>query len=182
MNTEKYAPQGDSEPVEVVDGHGRLLAVVSAAEAHRQSLPHRAALVLFYSGSGKLVLARRPAVSPSYPGRFDLTARGHVRPGEAAQDAATRLAESAFPGLAGAPAFHRLLPPTNGTGFEAVAIFRCRLQTEPGHAAGSGGAVTPDTLEIGSEELAALAVDFRELFAPGVIAAFERGTLFGDGV
>lgn len=185
MNPGKNASQGDAEPVEVVDDHGHLLAVVSASEVHRQSLPHRAALVLFFSRKGKLVLAKRPADSPSYPGRFDLTAHAHIRPGEAAQDAAGRLAEASFPGLAGPLVFHRLLPPTQSTGFEALTVFRCRLQGEPGHTADSRKPKTLEafeTLEIGSEELAALAVDFRELFAPEVIAAFEGGVLFGNKV
>jgi len=178
VNPEKNTPHPDAEPVEVVDGQGRLLAVVSASEAHRQSLPHRAALVLFFSREGKLVLGKRPSSSAAYPGRFDLTTRGHLRPGEAALDAARRLVEEGRPGLGGLPVRQCLLAPSQTTGFEAVEVFRFRLMEAQGPMAGHGEPEALEALEVGREELAALAEDFRELFAPGVIEAFEAGMLF----
>lgn len=170
MIPDKSAQPG-AQPVEVVDGLGRPLAVVPAAEAHRQSLPHRAALVLFFTREGKLLLGKRFRDSPVFPGRWDLTARTHILPGEAALDAAMRLVDAEFPGLGGLPCFHGLLPPGESTGFEAVSVFRYRAEGEHGDSG-------RELLAVSFEELSELARNFRELFAPTVIAALEGGILF----
>ncbi|GFK94333.1 Isopentenyl-diphosphate Delta-isomerase [Fundidesulfovibrio magnetotacticus] len=163
-----------TELVEVVDLAGRPLALVSAWEAHRQSLPHRAVLVVFAPERDKVLLGRRAASAPAFPGRWDLTARGHVRPGEAVQDAARRLADRHMPGLAGAPRFQTALPPSPATDFEALSVFRCQAREIP-EAAGS------ETLAVDREALSHLALEFRDLLAPEVLQAFEAGILFpGD--
>jgi len=162
-------PQGE-EPVEVVDVSGRLLAIVNASEAHRQSLPHRAALVLFFNRDGKLLLGKRPKTAATFPGRWDLTARGHIKPGEASLDAAKRLVNKEFPGLGGGPFFSCQLPASVGTDFEALTVYKYRVDSGYGS---SGG----ELLAASAEELSALAQDFRELFAPAVIYTLEKGIL-----
>jgi len=169
LSTDKKTQTIQDAPVEVVDAHGRALAVVPASEAHRQSLPHRAAQVLFFDSGGKLLLEKRPSDAPAFPGRWDVTARDHIRPGEAAMDAARRLAEALYPGQTGQMTYLRPVDPTPGTGFEAVQVFRCRVAGVP-----SGREV----LAVSREELEALAQDFRELFAPGVIHAVENRSIF----
>jgi len=166
-------PPRGVELVEVVDPRGRPLAVVSAWEAHRQSLPHRAALVIFRQGRERVVLGRRPAGSPVFPGRWDFTARGHVRPGEAVRDAAKRLADAAMPGLAGPPLFQAALPPGPGNGFEALSVFHCALREGPGVG-------ELESLAVDREELGHLAAQFRDLLAPGVVQALESGVLFDE--
>lgn len=170
MNPAKSVLDADDDPVEVVDARGRVLAVVAASEAHRQCLPHRAALVLFFDGQNKLLLTKRPKTSAVYPERWDLTARGHLRPGEASLDAARRLVEAQHPGQGGLPVALCQLPPTQATGFEALSVFRFRVEI---------AALSRDALSVSREELAALSDDFRELFAPTVIDALENGMLFG---
>ncbi|WP_243359442.1 NUDIX domain-containing protein [Fundidesulfovibrio terrae] len=172
MNQEKNTPPSESEPVEVVDASGRTLAVMPASEAHRQSLPHRAALVLFFDRQGKLLLGRRFKTSQVFPGRWDLTARGHVHPQEAALDAASRLAGAEFPGLGGQLTRHCDIAPSEHTGFEAVAVFRYPAHGERGHSG-------REMLAVSEEELAALILDFRELISPTVVHAYETGVLFG---
>jgi isopentenyl-diphosphate delta-isomerase len=159
-------------PVEVLDGQGRLLAVVPEEEAHRQSLPHRAALVLVYDRAGKLLFGKRPQSSAAWPGRFDLMARGHTRPGEAAGDAARRLALSRHPELRRAPSFQRRLGPREATGHEELWIFCVRLDREEDQRNGQA-------LAVSREEMAALAAGYRELFTPFSIQAYEDGVLFG---
>jgi len=171
VSVQDIAPPRGVELVEVVDARGRPLAVVSAWEAHRQSLPHKAALVVFRHGRDGVVLGRRPAGSPVFPGRWDLTARGHVRPGEAVRDAARRLADEAMPGLAGPPLFQAVLPPGPGNGHEALSVFRCALREAP--AVGE-----TQSLTVNREELEHLVMEFRELLAPEVVQALESGVLF----
>lgn len=171
------APGGRSdlpggEPVEVLDGQGRLLAVVTQEEAHRQSLPHRAALVLVLDRAGKLLFDKRPRSSAVWPGRFDLVTRGHTRPGEAADDAARRLAFGRHPELRRAPAFQKRLPPCEATGHEELWIFCVRLDRDEDQRDGQ-------TLAVSREEMSALAAGYRELFTPFSIQAYEDGVLFG---
>ena len=160
----------DQEPVEIVDAAGRPLAVVSAGEAHRQSLPHRSVLVLVYDGRDRIVLGRRPPNAQAYPGRWDLPVRGHIAPGEAARDAAQRLAEAYSPGLGGVYAHMSKLTASQATNFEAVSIFRYTARMRPDH--------TGRVLSANRDELAALAQDFRELLTPDLVQAFESGLLF----
>jgi isopentenyl-diphosphate delta-isomerase len=162
--------QQGAEPVEVVDVSGRLLAVVTAPEAHRQSLPHRAALVLFFNRDGKLLLGKRPKTAASFPDRWDFTARGHIKPGEASVDAAKRLAEAEFPGISGLPFLSCQLAASVGTDFEALTVFKYRVDSGYGSPGG-------ELLAASAEELSALSQDFRELFAPAVIYALEKGIL-----
>jgi isopentenyl-diphosphate Delta-isomerase len=168
--SENNTQQLGAEPVEVVDVSGRLLGVVSAAEAHRQSLPHRAVLVLFFNRCGKLLLGKRPKTAASFPGRWDLTARGHIVPGEASLDTAKRLADSEFPGINGLPFLSCQLTASVGTDFEALTVYKYRVDSGYGLPGG-------ELLEVSTEELLALAQDFRELFAPAVIYALEKGIL-----
>lgn len=171
MYSENNALENDDAPVEVVDAAGRPLAVLPAGEAHRQSLPHRAVLVLFFDASGRLLLKKRPRDCDIYPDRWDAPARGHVRPGEAAQDAARRLADAARPGLAAQVLPARALEPSASTGFEVLSVFRCRIP--PGTEAPDSG-----EMAVSSGEFEALIQDFRELFTPGLVHAFESGALF----
>ncbi len=171
VSQEKNAHSEDAQPVEIVDDRGRLLAVVSAGEAHRQSLPHRSVLVLFVDREQKVLLAKRPKDAPVFPSRWDLPARGHLQPGEAHFDAARRLADSLFPAQGGLPAFQARLSPTERSDFEALAVYRYPVgfKNDPSER---------NILAVSHEELAVLAADFRELLTPAVVQAFEAGILF----
>ena len=173
MNPEKPAQLGDAEPVEIVDGRGRVLAVLSAGEAHRQSLPHRSVLVLFVDREQKILLIKRPKIAPVLPGRWDLPARGHLMPGESHFDAAKRLADCRYPAQGGLPIFQRRLPSTESSGFETLAVYRYPVAhgVDPSRH---------DVLAVNHGELAVLTADFRELLTPAVVQAFEAGILFSD--
>jgi len=166
------ASGGAEEMVEVLDGAGRVLALLPAREAHRQSLPHKAVLVLFFDRRHRLLLKKRPPDCASYPDRWDLPGRGHVQPGEAATDAAKRLAAQEYPDQGLAPVAQGVLSPTPGTGFETLHLFRC-----PAPAQEPLGERW-ERLPVGQEELAALAHDFRELLTPDVVHALEQKILF----
>ena len=78
------------ELIEVVDDFDEPVLVVSAFEARRQKLRRRVILVLLHDTSGKLYLQRRGKQKTTYPGLWDVSASGHVRAGEAREDAARR--------------------------------------------------------------------------------------------
>jgi len=169
----------DDEPVEVLDTTGRALAVVSAGAAHRQLLPHKAVLVLFFDRQGRLILEKRDGDAQAYPGRWDLPGRAHVRPGEAFLDAANRLAQTLFPGRCEALAPVRALPAARETFFEVLCIFRCRVAEISLSALESALAQKQELLAVNADEMAALAAEFRELLTPMVIDAAQNGWLFG---
>jgi len=170
----------DDEPVEVVDAAGRPMAVVSAGEAHRQFLPHKAVLALFFDREARLILEKRDALAQAYPGRWDLPGRAHVWPGEAFFDVAHRLGETLFPGRCEELLSSLSLPASRETSFEALCVFRCRLAATSLVALESAPAEKREFLAVNAGEMAALAADFRELFAPGVIDALHKGWLFGE--
>lgn len=171
METDRKQQSQEAEMVEVVDREGKPLAVLSATEAHRQSLPHRAVLALLFEQGCRLALTRRSLSEALYPGRWELPARGHIRPGEAASDAARRLAELRFPQGLGPLTPHASLKAGEDTGFEALKVFRCPL-----HSDGDD----EDLLLVSREELSALADEHRELFAPWVVFALKEGVLFPE--
>lgn len=174
MIKEKSSSVPPVEAVEVLDAQGRPLGVIPAAEAHRQSLPHRSAMVLVFDGRGKLLLRRRDANEALYPGRWDIPAVGHVQPGEACEDAAFRVTRERLPACGGTLLPHGELPPAQSIGFERVSLFKYLL---PGTARNFPGFDEKEWLHADADELTALAEDFRELFTPAVIHALGRGAL-----
>jgi 8-oxo-dGTP pyrophosphatase MutT (NUDIX family) len=84
------------ESVEVLDGEGRSVAVVTRGELRRGNLRHRAVYVLVLDSGGRLLVHRRAAWKDVYPGRWDVAFGGVVRAGEGAGETARReLAEEA---------------------------------------------------------------------------------------
>jgi isopentenyl-diphosphate Delta-isomerase len=78
------------ELVDVVDRLDRVIAVMPLTEVIRQSLYYRLVSVLVFRPDGKLFLQKRGPKKNLYPNRFDLSACGHVRAGEARSEAAAR--------------------------------------------------------------------------------------------
>ena len=85
------------ESVEVLDGEGRAVAVVTRGELRRGNLRHRAVYALVVdTGRRRLLVHRRAAWKDVYPGRWDVAFGGVVRAGERAAETARReLAEEA---------------------------------------------------------------------------------------
>ncbi len=78
------------ELLEVMDPLNRPLAVISRTQVHFQGLFHRSVAVLAYDGNKRIYLNKRSAACVLYPGRWTLSASGHVLPGEAVVEAAHR--------------------------------------------------------------------------------------------
>jgi len=172
---DKTATLPGEDCVEVVDAESRPLGIISTAEAHRQLLAHRSAMVLVFDRLDRLCLGKRPNRSPIYPGRLDLGFCRHVGAGQSREEAARQGLAPALAGAGGQLCQHGELPACESTGFELISLFRLKLK-ESAEEMG----LPPETyLFIGQGELKALAGEFREMFTPLVIHAFEKGALFG---
>ncbi|WP_291321344.1 NUDIX domain-containing protein [Desulfonatronospira sp.] len=78
------------ELIEVVDSDNRPLAVLPDALVHYQGLHHRSVAVIVHDRHNRAFLRKRSAGEFPYPGRWDLSACGHVLAGESVREAALR--------------------------------------------------------------------------------------------
>lgn len=84
------------EPVEVVDGQGTVVRVVTRAEMRAHNLRHRTVAVVVLTGAGEFVAHRRADWKDVWPGRWDVCFGGVTGVGEDWVEAARReLAEEA---------------------------------------------------------------------------------------
>ncbi|MHC1711016.1 MAG: NUDIX domain-containing protein [Solidesulfovibrio sp.] len=163
------------ELVDIVDGNDRRLMVMPLVEAHRQSLCHRSVLILVYSPDGKLYLQKRGSQKALYPGRFDLSATGHVKAGESRLDAAARELFEELGLRAKTLTLLDTAPATRETGYEFVTLFsagRISAPPRPNPEEVAGG------MFVDMAELGALVQSYRDMLTPGVVRFFETKALF----
>jgi len=86
----RYDGAVSDELFQTYDEAGAPGSLVPRARVHREGLWHRAANVLLFRPDGALVLQRRAAGKDVCPGRWDLSAAEHLKPGEDFLDAARR--------------------------------------------------------------------------------------------
>lgn len=164
-----------TELVEVVDGSNRPLAVLPLPDVHMQQLYHRSVLVLLYNREGKLYLQKRSKSKTLFPGRWDVSASGHVQAGESAEDAAFRELYEELDILSERLLLREFVPASPMTGFEFVTVFsagRIHGQPRPNPAELEGG------MFVNEEELQYLATEYREVLTPGLIYLHEKQLLF----
>lgn len=71
------------ELIDIIDENNRPLNLQKMkSEAHRKGLWHRAAHVWIYNSQGELLLQLRAKSKEHYPGKWDVSASGHVSAGE----------------------------------------------------------------------------------------------------
>jgi len=163
------------ELVEVVDRSNRPLVVMPLAEAHRQSLCHRAVLVLVFNRENKVYLQKRHKHKPLYPGRWDLSATGHIKPDESRKDAALRELYEELGLTATSLKLKQELAASPETGFEFISLFTAGLLDEKPR---------PNLRELETghffdrDELCILVEQFRELLTPGLVYFSERDLIF----
>lgn len=144
-------------------------------EAHRQALPHRSVLVMLYDQGGRVYLQRRSHSKAVYPGRWDLSATGHVQAGESRQGAALRELEEELRVRASSLTLLTEVAACPETHWEFVALFA---------AAGVVGDPSPnpdevmDGMYIDRDELESMVENFREMLTPALVAAWEGGFIF----
>lgn len=163
------------EYVEVVDRRNRPLAVLPLNETHRQSLLHRAVLVLVFNAENKVYLQKRSKSKLVYPGRWDLSATGHVQRGESCEDAALREVYEELGLTLTRLKLKQELPASSETGFEFITLYTAGRVTETPRP-------NPDELEDGHffdrDEVDLLVEQFREQLTPGLVYFHERGLIF----
>ncbi|MBF0481931.1 MAG: NUDIX domain-containing protein [Desulfovibrionaceae bacterium] len=164
-----------AEPVTVVDGRDRPLAVMPLAEVHRQKLYHRCVLVLVYDREHRLYLQRRAKSKSAYPGCFDLSATGHVQAFESREDAGIRELSEELGLTAARLARLASFPASPQTAFEFSTLFSAgRIQEEP--------RPNPEELDggffAGREDVEDLVEHFRDLLTPALLHCHEAGLLF----
>lgn len=165
------------ELVDIVDRFDRPLMVMPKTEAHRQSLNHRSVLVLVYSPEKKLYLQKRGPQKSLYPGRFDLSATGHVQAGESRLDAAARELYEELGLQARKLVWLDTIEASQQTGYEFVTLFsagRIADPPRPNPEEVAGGMFVDPT------ELTALVRDYRDMLTPGLVHFFEKKILFPE--
>ncbi len=171
----KIKPVFDAELVEFTDEHDRPLGITPLREARRQSLPHRHAAALVYDLHNKLYLRKRGPDERLYPGRYDLSASGHVRPGEARITAARRRLLQELGIDAQRLRLVLEVPASKDTGYENTTLYSTgRIAAEPKPAPKRSG----EGMFVDQAELAYLAEHFRELLTPSLVYFLDAGALF----
>lgn len=161
--------------VEYVDAADRPLLVAPREHADRLGLIRRVVGVSLLDASGRWYLQRRAASLPLFPGLWGLSAVGHVREGEAREDAALRvLAEEA--GIHEAQVrVLAVVGPEQGHGRFHLTLFQAGpapFAPIPHPDRASEG------LWVDRHELEGLATHFAELLTPELLWAVLSGHLF----
>jgi isopentenyl-diphosphate Delta-isomerase len=168
---------GISELVEIVDAQDRPLGVVPLVEAHKQALMHRSVMVLIHDSDNRVYLQRRSPSKKIYPGFWDLSATGHVKAGEAREDAARRELREELGIEANRLVLLSAVPASKATGFEFVTIYSAgRIDTLP--------TPNPEEVEDGAfldpDEVRFLVENFEELLTPALLHAHSQGLIFSS--
>jgi isopentenyldiphosphate isomerase len=163
--------------VEVVDALDRPLGRMPLPHVHRQGLRHRSVLVLVYNPLGQVYLQKRSPHKSLYPGRWDISATGHVRAGESREEAGLRELEEELGIRAEKLDLVHKVDAGPETGWEFVTLFTAgKLDQEP----------WPNPQEVADGyfyepgELNCLVERFRDLTTPGLVHFWEKGLIFPD--
>jgi isopentenyldiphosphate isomerase len=141
---------------------------------HSEGLPHRTVHVWVLNGAGEILFQKRSRGKDSHPGFWDVSAAGHVQPGEKPIDAALRelveeLGIQAEKGDLRAAGSRRITLKSGG-GFvdnEITEIYVARYDGDPG-ALGIDAGEVEEVKFVDREELSRLmtAEDFERAFVP----------------
>lgn len=170
----KVEPSSAGELVEVTDENNRPIAVLPLLEVHRQRLRHRSVMVLVYDLRGKVFLQKRSPAKTIYPGRWDLSATGHVRAGESSEDAALRELDEKLGIRVESLEFRHRVEAGPDTNWEFVSLYsagRLAQRPEPNPQELSGGYF------FDQQELECLVATFPDMLTPGLIHFWENGLI-----
>ncbi|MDY7001884.1 MAG: NUDIX domain-containing protein [Thermodesulfobacteriota bacterium] len=177
MHGEKFPLRHDKalESVEIVDKQNRPLCVLPFSEVRRQSLCHRAVLVLVFNPGNKVYLQKRSPQKELYPGRLDLSITGHVRVGESREEAAVRALREELGIYADGidPLVEVWAGPQTGLGFVTFFPLDCRGRAINFEAWGADRGLFVD-----KGELDYLAENFREMLTPSLVYFWKKNLIF----
>ena len=169
--------ESPDEMVEVVDEFDQPVLVVPAMDARLQKLRRRVILVLLHDNCGRLYLQKRSKIKLTYPERWDVSASGHVKAGEAKEDAARReLAEELGVKASGMAmlAAYNTKPDSGNT---QVTLFHA---TAPAARPAPDNNEVEEILLVEEDELGTLVRDFSENLTPALAWVFKHGYAFAD--
>lgn len=169
--------EGPEELVEVVDEQDRPVLVVPALEARLRKLRRRVVLVLLHDKAGRLYLQRRSARKIAYPGRWDVSASGHVRAGEAREDAARRELSEELGVKASGMAWLTAYTTRPEHGNTQVTVFHA---TAPAASPAPDNAEVDEVICVDKHELDTLLNNFSEALTPALIWVAGHGYAFAD--
>jgi len=146
-------------------------------DVHAQTLIHRAVVVLVYDRDGKVFLQKRSPAKSRFPGRWDLSATGHVTAGEASEDAAVRELHEELGLRVPRLRFLARAEPGPATGWEFVSIYSAGVVAEaprPNPEEVDGGYF------VDRAEMGCMVENFRELLTPALVHFWEQDLIFGN--
>ena len=73
-----------------VDENDNITGPVEREKAHREGIMHRGVMILVFNGKGQLLIQKRSAAKDTAPGKWALSAAGHVLFGESYEETARR--------------------------------------------------------------------------------------------
>lgn len=163
------------ELVDVVDENDHPLIAMPLPEVFRQTLKHRTVLVLLHDSQGRIYLQKRGKGKTLYPGRWDLSATGHVKAGEARKTAARRELQEELSVYAQRLLFVKEVQASAATGYSFVTLYRAEQIS---------GEITPDGKEVvdgmfvDRDELDSMVESFRDLLTPALVYFWELDLIF----
>lgn len=119
------------EMLDVVDEHNRVLRQAPRQEIHDHHLLHRAVHLIIRTDDNYFLLQRRSDTAPTFPGRWDSSAAGHVLAGASFGETVRKEAQEEIGYTIGDPAPVLLLEATPETDFEWVQFYAERVQERP---------------------------------------------------
>lgn len=178
MPTHKPVKEIDEIPadsIEIVDKKNKPLAIINILDVHRQALMHRSVIVLAYSPEEKIFLQKRSPKKRLYPGRWDVSASGHVCNNKSYEETAIEKIYLTLGIRADKLREIAYFEASPQTGNEFLTVYAIDKMTSPLKSS-SNDAVTGYFYS--QSELEWLMLEFRELLAPSLVFLNDQGLLF----
>jgi isopentenyl-diphosphate delta-isomerase type 1 len=120
----------DSEILEIVDSHDKVIGTATRGEMHRMGFFHRAVHMFVFNRAGQVYIQRRSRSKDRHPGKLDSSAAGHVDPGETYEETAIRELQEELGIQAEVKEILRV-PASDMTDNEHVVLFEVVTESEP---------------------------------------------------
>lgn len=161
--------------LEVVDRDNIPFMAAPTGVVHKQGLLHRSVVVTLYNTENKLFMRKRTPEKHYFPGKWDVSASGHVFAGESTMDAGLRLVENILGLDVNELRLVHEIPADISTGNEFVYIYTAgKMAVQP--------VLNPREALKGyyynKEELGCMIEEFRELLSPSVATLWSKDVLF----